>query len=66
MERVYLTSDQDGHKYIIPYSKKEEFETLMEAAYESEDFDEVSEKYDQYLTGGDYNTDTVPLFAEIS
>lgn len=26
MTRVYLTTNQDGHEYIIPYELKDEFE----------------------------------------
>lgn len=65
MKRVYLTSDDDGHNYIIPFELKEDFETIMEKGYDTDDFDEFEEKFGQYATGGDYNQDELPLYADI-
>lgn len=31
---VYVTSDNDGHKYIIPMGMKDEFDTLLEKSGE--------------------------------
>ena len=54
-QRVYITQDEDGHDYVIPYDKKEEFGRLCEVSYESEEFDEFEEKFGEYMTGGDIN-----------
>jgi len=62
MKRVYLTSDYDGHKYIIPYEDKEEFGCLLEASYEIEEFYDFEERFGKYATGGDYNN--IPLYTD--
>ncbi len=50
MKRVYVTQDDSGHWYVIPYELKEQFNYDLEN--EDEDFDD---KYGQYRTGGDIN-----------
>ena len=63
MIRVYLTSDGDGHKYIIPYDLKDSFTLCLQAGYETEDFSEFENKFGKYATGGGY--DNVELYANI-
>lgn len=55
-ERVYVTQDESGHWYTIPYNLKEEFELY----YYIEDFNMFDEKYGKYRTNGDINN--VQLF----
>lgn len=63
LKRVYVTKDDDGHNYVIPYELKEDFEELKEKAYRDDDFEEFIEKFGQYATGGDINL--IELYARI-
>lgn len=54
-QRVYITKDDDGHNYVIPYEMKEEFKALCEKAYAEDDFEDFTEKFGEYATGGDIN-----------
>ena len=64
MERVYVTQDDSGHWYVIPYSLKDQFNALLDA--DEEDYDAQDEfilKFSQYMTGGDLNNKE--LYAEL-
>lgn len=65
MKRVYLTCDEDGHNYIIPYELKDKFLSYSAIAYETDDFELFEEQFGQYATGGDYNQDETPIYADI-
>lgn len=60
-QRVYITQDNDGHDYVIPYEMREEFSNLLEKSeYGNNDkWDEYEEefidKFEKYMTGGDIN-----------
>jgi len=61
--RVYVTQDNDGHDYIVPYVHKDEFDTLLELSETSEEAEEeFIDKFSEYMTGGDINL--TPLFIE--
>jgi len=53
--RVYITTDEEGHWYVIPYDMKDEF--LSKLCYDVEEFEVV---FSKYRTGGDINN--VSLF----
>jgi len=59
LKRVYVTQDNDGHNYVIPYDMMSDFRVTLEH-YESEHFDAV---FSQYATGGDINL--IELYARI-
>jgi len=64
LKRVYITQDNDGHNYVIPYELRADFIVTM-ANYETSDdaqehFDAV---FSQYATGGDINL--IELYARI-
>ncbi len=69
---AYITKDKEGHWYIIPMDKKEEFTTSIETinSFEalSEDYYEAidlfEEAFGKYRTGGDLNL--VQLYADFS
>lgn len=53
-EKVYVSQDESGHWYVIPYDLKEEFDKDLfddDMVYNG-DFDE---KYAEYRTNGDIN-----------
>ena len=64
-QRVYITQDNDGHDYVIPYEMREEFDQSIEDLNylnENNDFvnidaaeEEFEEKFGKYMTGGDIN-----------
>ena len=61
--RVYVTQDNDGHNYVVPYVHKDEFDTLLELSETSEEAEEeFIDKFSEYMTGGDINL--TPLFIE--
>ena len=53
-KRVYVTKDDDGHDYIIPWELKDDFNTELENGYDDE-FESFNEKFGDYMTGGDIN-----------
>lgn len=60
-QRVYITQDNDGHDYVIPYEMIEEFESLLESSemdscdeWEANE-EEFIDKFGKYMTGGDIN-----------
>jgi len=57
MKRVYITTDDSGHYFVIPYDRKEEFNKLLNDCinddYESLDKFEI--EFSKYMTGGDVN-----------
>ena len=62
MTRVYVTEDESGHAFVIPYDMKEEFfkDEQDEDMIDSGEFDS---KWGKYMTGGGLNL--VPLYAEL-
>jgi predicted HAD superfamily Cof-like phosphohydrolase len=50
---VHVTSDNEGHKYVIPAEMAEEFSRLLDGGESTED--EFIERFSQYMTGGDIN-----------
>lgn len=62
MERVKAVTDDDGHRYIIPYETIDEFysDQENEDMVDSGSFDN---KWGKYRTGGDLNI--AQLWAEI-
>lgn len=68
-ERVYLTSDEDGHKYVIPYELKDRFNELLNKMigerYENMGtIDLFDVEFSEYLTGGGYNL--VKLYRKVN
>lgn len=56
--RVYLTTDEDGHKYIIPFELQTEFKDLVEEAYRYGNqklFDRLEEKFSKYRVSSWHN-----------
>lgn len=53
-KRVYLTEDDDGHWYVLPYELSDQFyyDQQNEQLVDSGEFDN---KYGQYRTGGSLN-----------
>lgn len=62
MKKVYAVQDQDSHWYVIPAELKDDFFKDEENGEEDE-WSSFTEKYSQYMTGGDLNN--VQLYAEI-
>ena len=62
MKKVYAVQDGDGHWYVIPREMANEFNNDLENGHVNE-YEFFSEKYSQYMTGGDLNN--VQLYAEI-
>lgn len=64
LKRVYVTQDNDGHNYVIPYDMRADFRVSLEHYETSDDaqehFDAV---FSKYLTGGDINL--IELYARI-
>ena len=50
MIRVYPTTDNDGHWYVIPYELKDEFYELLED--DESIYDGRWDKFEKYMTGG--------------
>jgi len=48
--KVQALTDNDGHWYVIPENLVEQFEKELE-----DDSEELSDKYGEYMTGGDLN-----------
>lgn len=69
LKRVYVTQDDDGHNYVIPYELKEEFQNRLDAISKLAflDGEELTEtfidKFSKYCTGGDINL--IELYARI-
>lgn len=60
-QRVYITTDNDGHNYILPYALKDQFEDLLEAAQDSTDDEEAFiALFSHYMTGVGINSQ--PLY----
>lgn len=60
-QRVYITQDNDGHDYVIPYEMREEFDHMLEMSeyvsgtgWEDRE-EEFNDKFSTYMTGGDIN-----------
>ena len=56
--KVHTTKDESGHWYVIPYTLKEEFNSLLEKLEDDYDYEgenEFIEKFDKYRIGGDLN-----------
>lgn len=62
LKRVYITQDDDGHNYVIPYELKDEFKSDLEGLSD-ENIYEWDDKYGQFSTGGDVNL--IDLYAKI-
>jgi hypothetical protein len=62
MKKVYAIQDNDGHWYVIPFERKNEFLIDLENG-EKDEYEYFSEQYDQYMTGGDLNN--TELYADI-
>jgi len=52
--RVSVESDDDGHWYVIPHSKVEQFQKMLSEGEEDE-WSEFEENFGEYRTGGDIN-----------
>ncbi len=69
LKRVYITQDDDGHNYIIPYELKDEFSEMVDnmTKVHGEDMYELQDDFEktfgQYATGGDINL--IELYARI-
>ncbi len=57
---VCLESDDDGHDYLIPATRKEEFDRLLEQG-EDDYYEAFSAAFNDYAVGGAL---TVKLYAE--
>jgi len=62
MKKVYVTQDESGHWYVIPFEMKDEFNSDLDG-YNDDNYEEWEDKYSQYMTGGDLNN--IQLYAEI-
>lgn len=61
MKRVYVIQDDEGHWYVIPFDRKNEFiHDQMSMDIDSGEFDD---KWGGFRTGGNLNL--IPLYAEI-
>lgn len=69
LKRVYITQDDSGHDYVIPYELKDEFNELinkMASIFEADAYDlqdEFEDKFGEYATRGDINL--IELYARI-
>lgn len=63
LQRVYITTDDDGHNYVIPFEMVKEFNDLLSKGYKTDDFEEFEAKFGKYATGGDYNL--IELWAKL-
>lgn len=58
-KKIYVTQDDCGHWYIIPYKLKDEFiGYISQISDNDEDYElqnEFEEKFGEYRTGGDIN-----------
>lgn len=50
-QRYRLTKDDDGHTYLVPAEKAEEFGELCDEAYASDDFTAFERKFGKYRIG---------------
>ena len=48
-QKVYITSDDDGHEYVIPYDLKDKFHRLNL----QEDWEKFDESFRKYICAGD-------------
>ena len=55
--QIYVTQDDSGHWYVIPYNLREKFEIDL---YEDEEY--FDDKYGKFRTNGDINN--IKLFVE--
>lgn len=55
-QRVFLTTDNDGHNYVVPYDLKDQFLELLESSEDCPTDEDAFEcLFGHYRTGGDYN-----------
>lgn len=60
---VKAVQDDDGHWYVIPNALIVLFRQLLEQGESKEDYEEFSNAFDKYRTGGDLNL--IQLYAEL-
>lgn len=52
-KRVYITQDDDGHWYVMPYALKDQFDEMLAASIDSDTDEEAFiALFSEYMTGG--------------
>lgn len=55
-QRVYITQDNDGHDYVIPYELRGQFNELLEESNTSDMAEDIfNDMFSNFMTGGDIN-----------
>lgn len=54
-QRYRLTKDDDGHTYLVPAERAEEFGELCDEAYANDDFTAFENKFGKYRIDGAHN-----------
>lgn len=63
-QRVYITQDNDGHNYVIPYELRGQFNELLEESNTSDMAQDIfNDMFSHFMTGGDVNL--VELYQKI-
>lgn len=65
MERVSIVSDGDGHDYVIPHHRTQEFYDLLNQFEDSDgDAENFIEEFEGYMIGG--STDLIKIYADFN
>jgi hypothetical protein len=59
--QVVIKDDDDGHSFVIPFFKEEQFDKLLEQG-SKDDYEAFNEEFGEYRASGAID---IPLFAQI-
>lgn len=52
LTRCAIRTDEDGHTYVIPYDMMSQFDSILDKAYQTDDYEDFCLVFSKYQLGG--------------